>query len=226
MKATAILALLVILTLPLLADSPKGTVPRSTAARYAAHATIDGTTLGATLLTSKQVHKVFTTDLTPCCLVVEVALYPEKDKQLDVWPDDFVLRLTGTDTAVKPTGAQLLAWQLQKRNTDSSAVSTVAVANIGYESGTDPRMGQHEHAVEAGGGVGVGVGRDPAAAQASADRDRNAMEMELNEKSLPEDTVSAPIAGYLYFALPKDNKKAAHQLEYTLNGQKVFLNLN
>lgn len=226
MKAALILPLLAILTLPLLADSPKGTVPRSTAGRYAAHTEVGGAALGATLLTSKEVHKAFTTDLTQCCLVVEVALYPGKDKQLDVWPDDFVLSLAGTDTAVKPSNPRLLAAQLQKKNTDAVGVSTVAEVNVGYESVTDPRTGQHVHAVDAGAGVGVGVGRDPAAAQASADRDRNVMELEMNEKALPTDTVSAPVAGYLYFSLPKDNKKAGHLLEYTLNGQKVSLKLN
>jgi hypothetical protein len=131
----------------------------------------------------------------------------------------------GTETAVKPSSARLLAAQLQKKNTDAVGVSTIAMANVGYESITDPRTGQRVHAVDAGAGVGVGVGRDPAAAQASADRDRNVMELELNEKALPTDTVSAPVAGYLYFSLPKDNKKAVHQLGYTLNGQKVSLKL-
>lgn len=226
MKAALILTLLAILTLPLMADAPKGVVPRSTAGKYAAHAEAGGAALGATLLTSKDVHKAFSTDLTQCCLVVEVALYPGKDKSLDVSPDDFILRLAGTETAVKPSSATLLAWQLQKKNADSAGVHPVGEVHVGYESGTDPLTGQRVHGVEAGGGVGIAVGGDPAAAQASTDRDRNVMELELTEKALPEGTVSAPVAGYLYFSLPKDNKKAGHQLEYTLNGQKVSLKLN
>jgi hypothetical protein len=52
------------------------------------------------------------------------------------------------------------------------------------------------------------------------------MELELSEKSLPEGTASAPVSGYLYFALPSGkDKKAAHQLEYMLNGSKVVLTL-
>jgi len=38
--------------------------------------------------------------------------------------------------------------------------------------------------------------------------------------------VLAPVAGYLYFSLSKENKKALHELEYTLNGQKVSLKLD
>jgi hypothetical protein len=228
MKPSTILTLLAILTLPLLAGDPKGTVPRDAASKYAAHAEADGVLIGAALLTPRDVHKAFSTDLTRCCRVVEVALYPGKAKPLDVSPDDFVLRLAGTDTAVKPLSARLLAAQLQKKSTDSVGVSPVAEAHVGYESGIDPMTGQRVHGVDTGVGVGVGVGRGPGAAPASTIRDRDVMEMELelDEKALPEETAAAPVAGYLYFSLSKDNKKAAHQLEYTLNGQKVSLKLD
>jgi hypothetical protein len=56
-------------------------------------------------------------------------------------------------------------------------------------------------------------------------KDLAAMETELSEKGLPEGTTAAPVAGYLYFPLPR-NKQAIYQLEYTLNGQKVLLILD
>jgi hypothetical protein len=226
MKAAAILTTLAIVSLPLMADSPKGTVPRSSAEKYTAHAETDGAALGATLLTPKDIHKAFSTDLSHCCLVVEVALYPPKDGAINISTDDFILRLAGTETAVKATSARLLAAQLQKKNSDSMAVTPVAEVHVGYESGTDPLTGQRVRGVEAGGGVGVGVGRDPSAAPASTPRDRDVMELELTEKALGENTVSVPVAGYLYFSISKDNRKAAHQLEYTIHGQKVSLKLD
>ncbi len=225
MKAAAILTLLAILTLPLIADAPRGTVPRSTAEKYSAHAEVGGAAIGATLLTAKEVHKAFTTDLTRCCRVIEVALYPAKDKTIDVSTDEFVLRLAGTETAVKASSAEVLAAQSQKKKSDDGRVSTVGEVHVGYESGIDPLTGQRVHGVETGGGVGVGVGNmDPR--PPSSDRDRELMEMELAEKALPEGTVLAPVAGYLYFSLSKDNKKALHELEYTLNGQKLSLKLD
>jgi len=226
MKAAMSLTLLAILTLPLLGDSPKGTVPRTTVEKYAAHVEVGGAALGATLLTPKEVHKAFSTDLTQCCLVVEVALYPAKDKAIDVSTDEFDLRLAGTESAVKASTARLLAAQLQKKNSGAVGVTPVAEVHVGYESGVDPLTGQRVHGVETGVGVGVGIGHDPAAAPASTIRDRDVMELELTEKGLPEDAASTPVAGYLYFSLSKDNKKAAHQLEYTLNGQKVSLRLD
>lgn len=226
MKPACLLIILGVLSLPLVAQTPKGTVPRSTAEKCAGHAEAGGAAIGATLLTSKQVHKVFTTDLTRCCLVVEVALYPPKDKAIDVSTDDFVLRVAGTETAFKPSTPRVIVAKLQKKKDDSPAVSTVAEVNVGYESGTDPVTGQHVHGVYGGGGVGVGIGSPGAAPPDPADRERDLMEQELNEKALANDTASAPVAGYLYFSLTKDDKKGAHQLEYTLNGQKVSLKVD
>jgi len=230
MKPVIILTLLAMLALPLIADAPKGTVPRSAADKYATHAEADGAALGATLLTSKEVHKAFTTDLNRCCRVVEVALYPAKGKSVDVSPGEFVLRLAGTDTAVKASTAVVLAAQLQEKNRNDTAntgVTTVGEVHVGYESGIDPITGQRVHGVETGGGVGVGVGNSqPGQRPASTDRDRYVMEIELNEKALPDDTVSAPVAGYLYFSLSKENRKASYQLEYILNGQKISLKLD
>ena len=224
MKPLTVLTLFAILTVPLLADSPKGTVPREAASKYTAHAKAGSASIGVALLTPRDIHKTFRTDLTRCCLVVEVALYPDKEKPLDVSPDDFILRLAGTDTAVKPSSAGLLAAQLQRKNSGSVEITPVTEAHVGYESGIDPVTGQRVRGVETGVGVGVGVGRGPGAAPTRRDRDE--IELELNEKALPEETAVAPVAGYLYFSLSKDSKKTAHQLEYTLNGQKVSLKLD
>jgi hypothetical protein len=228
MKPVIILTLLAIFTLPLVAEAPKGTVPRASAAKYASHAEAGGASMGAVLLTSKDIHKAFTTDLARCCRVVEVALYPAKGKAVDVSPDDFVLRLAGTDTAVKASSAVVVAAQLQQANRNETAgngVNMVVGGHVGYESGIDPITGQRVHGIETGGGVGVSNAQ-PEPRPAITDRDRYVMELELNEKALPDDTVTAPVAGYLYFSLAKDNKKASHELEYILNGQKVTLKLD
>ena len=225
MKSGTILTLLAMLTLPLAASSPKGTVPRSAADNYAAHAEVAGAAIGATLLTPKDVRKAFNVDLNRCCRVVEVALYPAKGSTMDVSPNDFVLRLAGTDTVVKASSATLLASQLQKSDSDGKSVSTTGEVHVGYDSGTDPMTGQRVHGVETGGSVGVGIG-SPEPGPDSAGRDGNIIELELKEKALLDDTVSTPVAGHLYFALPKDNKKAVHELEYELNGEKVMLRLD
>jgi hypothetical protein len=52
------------------------------------------------------------------------------------------------------------------------------------------------------------------------------MQKELTEKGLPEGKAAAPVAGYLYFSIPKRKKNAKYQLEYNLNGEKLLLPLS
>lgn len=228
MKLTLGLAAITILTLPLLATGPQGTVPRGMAAEYPAHAQASGAAIGARLLTAKQVHSNFSTDLNSCCIVVEAALYPAKGKSIDVSLNDFALQAANTGEAEKPSSARLLAAELQKRNEPSpgTGVQVSPVVHVGYESGIDPITGQRVHGVDYGVGVGVGVGPDSSMPAASTPRDRDVMQLELSEKGLPQVNTSAPIAGYIYFRLSKNNKKAPHYLEYTLNGKKLSLKLN
>lgn len=217
------------------ANTPRGTVPRAAADSYPAHVVRDGVSVGAVLLTADQTRKAFASDLDRCCLVVEVAVYPQKDSPVNVSWDDFVLRFSSTDIASRPSSPELLAAQLQKKAAPPSTggghdVGIYPTAGVGYESGGyDPVTGQRRPGgVVTSGGVGVGIGGSPqpSSGPGSTDRDRRTMELELTEKGLPEGNASAPVSGYLYFSLPqKKDKKATRQLEYMLNGEKVVLAL-
>jgi len=70
--------------------TPKGTVARSTALKYPAHAEQDGVAMGAVRLTSEEARKDFVSDVNHCCLVVKVALYPQKGQNLEVSLNDFL----------------------------------------------------------------------------------------------------------------------------------------
>jgi len=208
--------------------TPKGTVARSTALKYPAHAEQDGVAMGAVRLTSEEARKDFVSDVNHCCLVVEVALYPQKGQNLEVSLNDFSLRTIGTDSAVKAASATLISGTLQKKPAASRDVVVSPSVGVGYESGVvyDPMTGQPRH----GGGVytqtGVGVGIGSSGGQGGGtDADRKVMEAELDEKGLLEGAVAAPVAGYLYFPLAKKTKNAHYELEYMLNGNKVVLRL-
>lgn len=216
------------------ADAPRGTVPRAAADSYPAHVVLDSVSVGAVLLTPDQTKKAFASDLDRCCLVVEVAFYPQNGSRVNISSNDFVLRVSGTDIATKPSSAELLAAKLQKKAAPPSSnghdVVIVPTAGVGYESGGyDPVTGQRRPGgvvTTTGVGVGVGMGGSQPSPPGSTDRDRRTMELELSEKGLPEGNASAPVSGYLYFSLPeKRDKKATHQLEYMLNGEKVVLSL-
>jgi hypothetical protein len=204
--------------------APKGTVPRYSANRYPAHTQGDGISIGATLLTPKEARKTFVSDVNRCCVVIEFAIYPEKDKPLTVSLDSFALRLTGSETAAKPSSAKVVSATLQKKAQDQRDVSVSPTTSVGYGSGSayDPATGtQRRGGVYTTAGVAVAIA-SPGGEPGSSEKDRAVMETELSEKGLPEGATAAPVAGYLYFPISR-TQKATYQLEYMLNGNKVKL---
>ncbi|MGC2195952.1 MAG: hypothetical protein WA628_14845 [Terriglobales bacterium] len=210
----------------LTAAAPKGTVPRSSAERYAVHAGRNGVGIGVVLLTPEQARRLFVSDVNHCCVVAEIALYPPKDKPLEVSLNDLVLRVNGTDIAAKPASAKLVAATLQKKAASTRDITVAPSVGVGYESGGyDPATGtQRSGGVYQQAGVGVGIGSS-GPQSGSTDKDRAAMETELSEKGLPEGATSAPVAGFVYFPLASRKKNATLQLEYKANGEDVTLTL-
>jgi hypothetical protein len=208
----------------LVVAAPKGTVPRSSAEKYALHALRDGFSIGVVPLTPEQARKQFVSDVNYCCVVVEVALYPAKDGKLEVSVNDLVLRQNGAEVGDKPASAKVVASKLQKQAASTKDVTVYPSVGVGYGSGGyDPATG-----TRVPGGVykqvGVGVGIGGGTQSGSTDKDRAAMETELSEKGLPEGTASTPVSGYVYFPVTR-KKNATLTLEYTVRGEKVALKL-
>jgi hypothetical protein len=205
---------------------PKGTVPRATVERYTIHSVRDGIGVGVVLLSQEQVRKTFVSDVDRCCVVAEIALYPAKDKALEVSLNDFALRMGGTETATKAASAKLVAMSLQRKAGSGRDITVSPTVGVGYESGGyDPVTGGRTGgAVTRSAGVMVGVGGSGPKA-GSTDKDRAAMEIELDEKGLQEGSASAPVSGYVYFPGVSRKKGTALQIECVMNGNKVVLNL-
>ncbi len=205
--------------------SRRGTAPRSSAGKHHTHATNDGVSIGAELLTRKQVSQEFAARLNSCCLVVQVAVYPKKDEPLDLSPYDFALFVGETDIPIRPQSATVISAKLEKQ--PSKSVATYEGVGIGYESGTyiDPVTGQpvHVHGTTTSTGAGVAVG--DAVPPAVAEREREVIERELSEKGLPEAKVAIPVSGYLYFSVPKQKKDTKYRLEYVVKGEILTLQL-
>src|SRR5690348_16551367 len=86
----------------LLAQDNNGIPPRKSASDYAAQETANGTTIGASLLTPAEAKKLFGADLDKAgYMVFEVAVYPVKDGQVDISPDQFTLR-AGSSGSILP----------------------------------------------------------------------------------------------------------------------------
>jgi hypothetical protein len=221
---------------PLAAEAPRGAAPRSDAAAYAAHGGQNNFEVGASLLTKKDLKKVFATDVNQCCLVVEVAFYPTKNNFVKISLDDFMLREAGMDVGARPSTAEVLAARLEVRPQPADREHRPGVntsGEVGYERDRYPtNNGSGTTQTNRGGiyqreSVGVGIpigGKSPAQETSVAQGNRKAIEAELGEKGLPEVSAWEPVAGYLYFSMPKKSKNG-YELVYMAGEQKVVLPL-
>jgi hypothetical protein len=203
---------------------PSGTVPRSSAAQYPVHAQEDGVSLGAKLLNREEARKTFVSDVNRCCIVVEIALYPDHASSLNVSLNDFALRRKNAESAVKPSSARVVAASIQHKAESDRDIAVYPSTGIGYDSGTayDPVTGAPRRSsgvyTQAGVGVAVGGSSGPGV----SDKDRGVMETELTEKGLSEGATAKAVAGYIYFPVaPK--KKGDYLLEYESEGKKLVL---
>jgi hypothetical protein len=217
-----------------IAQTHRGTVPRSAATDYAAHASQESIQVGASLLTHKELKKIFATDVNQCCLVVEVSFYPAKDNFVKISLDDFMLREAGMELGVKPSTPDVLSARLEVQPVQPDREHRPGVtsgSDIGYERTTQqngPERSTSGGVVQRSSvGIGVPIGGSGGSRLPegrNAEGNRRAIEAELTEKALPEVTAWEPVAGYLYFSVPK-KKKGGYELVYMAGEKKVVLPL-
>ena len=231
------LAIALICVASSIAQTRSGVVPRTAPVDYAAHASQDNFQIGASLLTHKELKQVFATDINQCCLVVEVAFYPPKNNFVKISLDDFMLREAGMEVGIRPSTAEVLAARLEVRPTPPDREHRPGVnssSEIGYERDTPINNGNNNGNTQTTRGgiyqrqsVGVGIpvgGKSPERGPVTAESNRRAIELELQEKALPEVSAWDPVAGYLYFSVPK-KKKGGYELVYMAGDKKVVLPL-
>jgi hypothetical protein len=205
------------LLLPMLvwsAETP-GIRPRAAPADYTPHVTREGLTIGAAVLTPDQVRKSFVADVHRAYVVVEVAIYPTCEVELEL--DAFQLRLPGTQNSVRPATPRAVASALQKTAPSQSEVTVYPAVGVGYETGGRRGSGWWTS-------VGVGVGVDKSR-PASTEQDRKTMELELSENGLPEGAWSKPVAGYLYFPVTPGKKTVPYELEFDAGAGRLLVAL-
>ncbi len=231
LKTTALIACLGFATMVLAGDR-SGITARSNVTDYPVHMVADGFSIGAVVLTPDQVNRLFVTDLNRGYVVVEVGLYPAKGQKVDIARNGFVLR--NVNAYLRPVEPKVIAGVLQKSGGSKRQVTLYPTAEVGYDSG--PRPYDPYYDGNRGGGlrtgVGVGVGLGNSAPAPTSEADRKTMERELTDKGLPEGSVSAPVAGYLYFPASHEKKNAAYKLEFQAawgrsqsQGKRVVLDL-
>ncbi len=216
----------------LLAGDGNGIRPRGNPSDYPVHETAGGITLAGAVIPPDVCRKMFSVDLDKAgYVVIEIAIYPENNKNVDLASTDFMLRIGSESDVTRAVNARQLAAVLFKEDTRppkiGPAIDVATTSSIGHENGRDPITGQRRNGVYTGAGVGVGTGgRDPNYPQppASPSRGRATIEQELLDKALPEGPTRRSVAGYLYFPKPsKRTKNAAYEITYYGEPDKIRL---
>jgi hypothetical protein len=225
----------------LLAQGERGIRPRPSASDYPAHQNGASATVAAAMLTPEQIRKQFAVDLNHLgYVVVEVGLYPDPSKNVEVAARDFMMRVTPEGTTLRPVSASTIAAQLHKKEGPASSTkvpnSPVQVSTgttIGYESGGVYPNGQRRPGgVYTATGVGVGVGgpgqrpddprgTPPRPSAQGKDTDSLSVQVDLENQALPEGKIDQPVAGYLYFTKPVLKKKSSLDLTWYGPGEQV-----
>jgi hypothetical protein len=181
-----------------------GIRPKAKADEYPAHQDITGATIAAMVLTSDQVKKTFGADVGRRFVVVEVAIFPQSN--MDVDAGDFRLKGPDGDLARAETAHQVAVTWNEKIPAAGAGpgITTTTETGVIYQSGRDPVTGQKAHATTVY--SGVAVTNDPRA-QPPPPSGPNpyGVEARLDAFALPEGRIHDPVAGYLYF--PKPSKK-------------------
>lgn len=203
-----------IAALPAFAQNP-GITPRPAASDYPAHSAARNLTIGAAIVPEDQVKKIFAAGLSKAGYVVlEVAIYPNKDQQPQVTPADFMLRMQSGSSTMRPAEPSVVATATVPYDKHHGAppslpgkVQVYTESTIGYESGP------YHRGVYTSTGVGVGIGDPPIpppppSTSKSKDQVRDDLETLLSAKALPPGQTVQPIAGYLYFPKPAARHKS------------------
>ena len=214
--------------------SAQGIRPRANADDYRAHDEQNGITIGAEVMDSEQARHAFATSVYDGYAVVEVAVYPEAGKSVELSSMDFTLRVAGHPSPIRPSSARTIAGVLHReaspRTAKPSDVTVYPTVGVGYETGNggyDPVYGGPRRGgwrTNAGVGVATGGQGNGQPAPASTDQDRTTMQTELDDKALPEGPAAKAVAGYLYFPLPAKKKPSdVTSLDYRGDGVNIHI---
>jgi hypothetical protein len=162
------------------------------------------------------VQHAFATELDRRYVVVEIGAFPKG--AVLIAPQDFVLRVAGTNQLIRHASPQTIAEVLHKNPPSSRDVTVYPTVGVGYSTaGRDPWGNGGGGGWTTSAGVGVGIGSTQ---KGGTDADKPVMETELREKSLPAGETDKPVAGYLYFPV-STTKKVTYELQYSADGQAV-----
>jgi len=203
----------------LLATDHPGVRPRGAPKDYPAYETADGITIAAAVVPAGKVqHQLSPAVVSSGYTVLEIAVYPDGGKEVNVSSDDFSMTIGSSRDVARAETPQMVASSIDsdKRMEPPRIPAPVQVhgeETIGVTTGgRDPATGRrYPSSVYTESGVAVGVGEprypDPGPGRAPP----QSVYDKLQQKALPEGRTTKPVAGYLYF--PKVSPRLANSTD-------------
>jgi len=238
----------------LLASDHSGVRPRGAPKDYPAHGSAAGFTIAASVVPAGKVKHQLSPNLVKAgYTVLEVAVYPDPGKEVDVFPGDFTMRIGSNPNVANAESPAMVVRSIEagKRVDDPQIPARVQVhgeETIGVSTGgRDPATGRrYPTSVYTGTGVGVGAGNPGAGDPSPADPryppgdPRNpdvtggappqatpwTLGDKLAEKALPQGRTVRAVAGYLYFPEVSPrlvNSNDAYYLDYAGSNVQIHL---
>jgi len=204
----------------LLASDHRGVRPRSAAKDYPAYDSADGLALGAVLVPANKVKHQLSPDLVSAgYTVLEIAVYPDSGKEVDVFAGDFTMRIGANTTVANAETPVMVARSIEaaKQMDEPKIPSRVPIhgeQTVGVViGGRDPVTGRRSTGVYTETSVGVGNPRGGYPPQTDPGDPRypdpnwggtkspatKSLGDRLQEKALPEGKTMKAVAGYVYF---------------------------
>jgi hypothetical protein len=205
----------------------RGLTPRARASDYQANQTTKDATLAASIVPARQIEKMFTAEIARHYIALEVAVYPQDGKTVNLGLLDFGLKIGDSVTYAERPRDIAAPWP-DKTTVPGGPVTVLTDTGVVYSRSSDPVNGKRS-----GWGVyeGVGVTNDPRAATPPTpprqDRDPQIVEERINEIMLPEGRTTAAVAGFLFFPQykTKRHKGMALELQWSKDGTSAILRL-
>ena len=188
--------------------------PRPKPTDYPAHDSVKAAVLAASIVPPDQVKKIFSADTAKQYVVVEMAVYPEAGRSLDV--DLFDFELNTGDQMVRASEPRDIgtAWPSAKNpSIGNRGPNVTAETGVMVDRETDPVTGRPRTSVGTYQGVAVSnYPRPDPPPQQSTNSRQSDTEDKMRRLALPAGAAKAPVAGYLYF-----RHQRRKQDSYTLN---------
>jgi hypothetical protein len=214
-----------ILAASLAAADDTAVSPRPKPADYPVHESAKAAVIAASIVPPEQVKKIFSGDIAKQYVVVEVAVYPQDGKSMEVDLFDFELKAGEQIVRASEPRDFTTAWPSAKnpsignRGPNVTAETRVIVAHD-----TDPVTGRPRTGVGTYEGVAVSnYPRPDPPAQSTTNSKQSDVEDKIRQMALPEGPAKTPVAGYVYFRY-RAHKQDALTLNYSNDDGSVDLN--